>query len=199
LDFTKNLILAKQLKLGDTKAYDFLMESYYKNLCMYAFTLTNDKGKAEDIVQNVFVKIWVNRKNINAHFIIKNYVYKSVYNEFIDQFRKNKPVIYLEKKYLEALDLVVENEYEDLNELIKLVNEEIKNLPPKCRQIFILNKKDGLTHTEISEYLDISIKTVEGHMTRAFKVLADRLTPKVEAVLFLIFDFNKEIRQLNYI
>lgn len=199
MDFTKNLILAKQLKLGDTKAYDFLMESYYKNLCMYAFTLTNDKGKAEDIVQNVFVKIWVNRKNINAHFIIKNYVYKSVYNEFIDQFRKNKPVIYLEKKYLEALDLVVENEYEDLNELIKLVNEEIKNLPPKCRQIFILNKKDGLTHTEISEYLDISIKTVEGHMTRAFKVLADRLTPKVEAVLFLIFDFNKEIRQLNYI
>jgi RNA polymerase sigma-70 factor (ECF subfamily) len=197
LDFTKNITLAKQLSLGNTKAYDFLMDTYYKNLCRYAFTLTHDKGKAEDIVQNVFVKIWVNRKNINSHFIIKNYVYKSVYNQFIDQFRKNKPVIYLEKKYLEALDLVVENDYENLDELTQLVNEEILNLPPKCREIFILNKKDGLTHVEISEYLNISIKTVEGHMTRAFKVLADKLNPKIDAILFLLYDFKKEMSQLK--
>ncbi|MFI1773435.1 RNA polymerase sigma factor [Thalassobellus citreus] len=197
MNFSENLTLAQQLKLGNTKAYDFLMTTYYKNLCIYAFTLTNNKAKAEDVVQNVFVKIWVNRKNINTHFDIKNYVYKSVYNEFVDQFRKNKPVIYLEKKYLEALDLVVENEYENLNELIKLVNEEIKNLPPKCRQIFILNKKDGLTHTEISEHLNISIKTIEGHMTRAFKVLADNLSPKVEAILFLLYDFNNEMQEIK--
>ncbi|WP_308991099.1 RNA polymerase sigma-70 factor [Mariniflexile litorale] len=197
MDFNNNLTLATQLKLGNTKAYDFLMETYYKSLCRYAFTLTHDKGKAEDIVQNVFVKVWMNKKNINSHFIIKNYVYKSVYNQFIDQFRKNKPVIYLEKKYLEALDLVVENDYEDLNELTQLVNKEIMNLPPKCREIFILNKKDGLTHIEISEYLNISIKTVEGHMTRAFKVLADKLNPQIDAILFLLYDFKKEMNQVK--
>lgn len=197
MNFTKNLTLSQQLKLGNNKAYDYLMETYYKSLCGYAFTLTNDKGKAEDIVQNVYVKVWVNRKNINTQYIIKSYLYKSVYNEFIDQFRKNKPVIYLEKKYLEALDLVVENEHENLQDLIKLVNEEIKNLPPKCRQIFILNKKDGLTHTEISEYLNISIKTVEGHITRAFKVLAGKLDSKVEPILFLLFGFKNEMAKLD--
>ncbi len=197
LSFTNNITLARQLKLGNNKAYDFLMETYYKSLCNYAYTLINDKGKAEDIVQNVFVKVWVNRKNINPYYIIKNYLYKSVYNEFIDQYRKSKPVIYLEKKYLEALDLVVENEHENLTDLIKLVNEEIKNLPPKCRQIFILNKKDGLTQTEISEYLNISIKTVEGHITRAFKVLSGKLDSKVDPILFLLFDFKHQVAKLS--
>jgi RNA polymerase sigma-70 factor (ECF subfamily) len=71
--------------------------------------------------------------------------------------------------------LVVEKEQNNLNELIKLVDIEINNLPPKCRCIFLLNKKNGLTHVEISEYLDISLKTVEGHVTRAFKILVNKL------------------------
>ena len=106
-------------------------------------------------------------------------MYKSVYNEFIDQYRKNKPVIYLEKKYFEAIDLVVDIEPEELEGLIKLMNAEIENLPSKCREIFLMNKKEGLTHTEISEYLNISIKTVEGHITRAFKILTEKLGTKM--------------------
>lgn len=192
MDFGKNYFLAKRLISGDTKAYDFLMDSLYQKLCAYAYTLTNDHGKSEDIVQNVFVEIWINRKNINPDFSVKNYLYKSVYNEFIDQYRKNKPVIYLEKKYLEAIDLVHENEYENLDELIKLVNVEIENLPQKCKRIFLLNKKEGLTHIEISEYLGISIKTVEGHMTRAFKILGDKLGAKFKTILFLLFDFRAQ-------
>ena len=172
MDFSKNFFLAQRLKSGDDKAYDFLMSSFYKGLCTYAYTLINDHSRAEDIVQNVFVEIWVNRKNINPNFSIKNYLYKSVYNEFIDQFRKDKPVIYLEKKYLEAIDLAIENKQTNLDELIKLIDKKINDLPPKCKRIFLLSKKDGLTHIEISEYLNISIKTVEGHITRAFKILS---------------------------
>ena len=172
------------------------MDSYYVNLCNYAYSLTNDHGNAEDVVQNVFVAIWINRGSINPDLSIKSYLYKSVYNEFIDQYRKNKPVIYLEKKYLEAIDLVVENELENLDALVKRVNMEINNLPKKCKQVFLLNKKEGLTHIEIAEYLDISIKTVEGHITRAFRILAEKLDTKMEAVFFLLFDFKKEISKL---
>lgn len=197
MSFEKNSFLAHQLKLGNEKAYTFLVESLYKSLCGYAYTLTNDHGKAEDIVQNVFVEIWINKKNINPKFSIKSYLYKSVYNEFIDQYRKNKPVIYLEKKYLEAIDLVVEKEQSNLDELIKLVDKEVNNLPSKCKQIFLLNKKEGLTHVEISEYLNISTKTIEGHMTRAFKILANKLGDQYKTLLFLLFDFKTQLSKLK--
>src|SRR5690606_30661597 len=124
---------------------------------------------------------------------LTNYLYRSVYNGFIDQYRKNKPVIYLEKKYLEAMDLVVQNEQENLDELIKLVHLEIDRLPSKCKQIFLLNKKEGLTHIEISEYLDISLKTVEGHITRAFKILGEKLGEKTKPIFFLLFDFRNQL------
>jgi len=192
MDPQKNQQLAKRLILGDCKAYDFLMDFYYQKLCAYAQSLCHDHAMAQDIVQNVFVTVWTNRKNIKPKLSIKSYLYKSVYNEFINQYRKNKPVIYLEKKYFEAIDLVADIEQEELQELIGLMNAEIDNLPTKCREIFLMNKKEGLTHTEISEYLDISTKTVEGHITRAFKILTEKLGTKVEAVLFLLFNVKKQ-------
>ncbi|MBU2906612.1 RNA polymerase sigma-70 factor [Arenibacter algicola] len=197
MDNKKNLFLAQRLISGDPKAYDLLMEFYYQNLCAYAQSLCQDHALAEDIVQNVFVKMWDKRKKINPDLSIKSYLYKSVYNEFIDQYRKNKPVIYLEKKYYEAIDLVVDIEPEELDNLIKLMNIEIENLPSKCKEIFLMNKKEGLTHTEISEYLNISTKTVEGHITRAFKILTEKLGTKMEAVLFLLFGFNKKKGQTS--
>ncbi|EAR13926.1 RNA polymerase ECF-type sigma factor [Polaribacter irgensii 23-P] len=190
MDFNDNLFLAEQMKLGNAKAYDFLMHSFYQKLCGYAYTLSHDHAAAQDIVQNVFVKVWSNKKNINTSFSIKSYLYKSVYNEFINQYRKNKPVFFLEKKYLESVDLVVENSDENLDQLLQLVDKEIRDLPPKCREIFLLNKKEGLTHIEISEHLNISIKTIEGHMTRAFKILRNKLHSKVKTIFFLLFDFN---------
>lgn len=191
--FEDSVFLAEQLRSGDPKAYDFLMDSMYNKLCAYTYTLIRDHGNAEDIVQNVFVEVWTNRKNINPNLSLTNYLYRSVYNGFIDQYRKNKPVIYLEKKYLEAMDLVVQNEQENLDELIKLVHLEIDRLPSKCKQIFLLNKKEGLTHIEISEYLDISLKTVEGHITRAFKILGEKLGEKTKPIFFLLFDFRNQL------
>ena len=193
--FGDSTFLTQQLRSGNPKAYDFLMDSLYKKLCAYAFTLTKNHANAEDIVQNVFVEVWINRKNLNPDFSITNYLYKSVYNGFIDHYRKLRPVIHLEKKYLEAIDLVVQNEQENLDELMTLVNLEINKLPSKCKEIFLLNKKDGLTHIEISEYLNISVKTVEGHMTRAFKILGEKLGSKIRPILFLMFDFRNQLEQ----
>jgi len=141
-------------------------------------------------VQNVFVEIWVKRENINPELSIKSYLYRSVYNGFIDQYRKNRPVVYLEKKYLEALELVTESDTEYLEERIRFMRKEIEKLPKKCKRIFLLNKKEGLTHIEISEYLGISTKTVEGHITRAFKILSKKLGAEVDSILFLLFDYR---------
>ena len=186
IDFNEDELLALRLKSGDEMAYDSLMNKYYILLCNYAFTFTKHHDNAEDIFQNVMVDLWAKRKKIKPELSLKNYLYKSVYNGFISQYRKQKPVIYLEKKHMDAVDSIMESNQEEIQRLIQLVNYEIERLPNKCREIFLLNKKDGLTHTEISEHLDISTKTVEGHITRAFKILKNRLEDRVGPVLFLL-------------
>ena len=189
-NINKDYFLLEKLKKGDSKAYSFLMDSYYKRLCGYANSLTNDIAKSEDIVQNIFVKIWVNRKKISSDIQIKNYLYKSVYNEFIDQYRKNKSIISLEEKHLNALDIIIENNNIDFEKLMKTVNKEIEKLPKKCKKVFLLNKKDGLTHIEIAEHLEISTKTVEGHITRAFKILNQKLGDNIKSLFIILFDFK---------
>jgi RNA polymerase sigma-70 factor (family 1) len=179
------------LKRGDSKGYQFLVTSYHQKLCVYANSLTNDPHLAEDIVQNVFMSIWKNRNKLKEEFVIKSYLYKSVYNEFINQYRKNKKVLVLDKKYIDALTYFVEEEDEkSLEKLIYIVKKEIDKLPPKCKQTFLLSKEEGLTNLEISQYLNISIKSVEAHITKAFSVLRKSIGNKVNGILFLLFGNN---------
>lgn len=189
MKFNDNTFLAKQLKAGKESAYEFLMDTYYKPLCAYAYSLTNDVYLSEDIVQNVLVKVWNKKEKINPQLSIKSYLYKSVYNEFIDTTRKTKSISILQKKHIEGLVEVVENESNDIEKLIKILNQEIEKLPIKCKRVFLMNKKEGLTYTEISEYLNISTKTVEGHMTRAMKLLNEKLRGNISTfILSLVFD-----------
>ena len=179
------------LKKGDSKGYQFLVTSYHQKLCVYANSLTNDSDLAEDIVQNVFMSIWKNRNKLKDQFAVKSYLYKSVYNEFIDQYRKKKAVLTLEKKHIDALTYIVEEEDEkSLEKLISIVKKEIDKLPPKCKQTFLLSKEEGLTNLEISQYLNISIKSVEAHITKAFSVLRKSIGNKVNGILFLLFGNN---------
>ena len=179
------------LKKGDSKGYQFLVTSYHQKLCVYANSLTNDSDLAEDIVQNVFMSIWKNRNKLKDQFAVKSYLYKSVYNEFIDQYRKKKAVLTLEKKHIDALTYIVEEEDEkSLEKLISIVKKEIDKLPPKCKQTFLLSKEEGLTNLEISQYLNISIKSVEAHITKAFSVLRKSIGNKVIGILFLLFGNN---------
>ena len=186
----KDFVFVEKLKNGDNNAYTLLMNDYYKNLCGYANLFTKDPSKSEDIVQNVFVKIWIYRKKIDPNIPIKKYLYKSVYNAFIDQYRKNKSVISLEDKYLKVIDTIIDDNSLDIEKLMMNVNREIDKLPEKCKRVFILNKKEGLTHDEIAEYLQISTKTVESHITRAFKILNQKLGNKIKSILIIIFDFK---------
>lgn len=186
--FINQISFLKSLKKGESKAYTFLIDTYHHKLCLYAFSLTNDHDLSEDIVQNVFVRIWKIRQKLKDDFNFKSYLYKSVYNEFIDQYRKQKNVLALEKKHIDALSFIVEEEDEkSLERLIKLVKKEIQNLPPKCKETFLLSKYEGLTNIEIADYLNISTKSVEGHITKAFSILRKNLGDKINGLLFLLF------------
>ncbi len=197
ISFINDITLITALKKGDSKAYTFLVNNYHHKLCVYAFSLTNDHDLSEDIVQNVIMRIWKQRQKLKDDFGIKSYLYRSVYNEFIDQYRKQKAVLALEKKYIDALSNILEEEDENsLEKLIKLVKQEIENLPPKCKQVFLMSKQEGLTNIEIAEYLNVSIKSVEAHITKAFSILRKSIGDKMHGILFLIFGMQKKLNKL---
>lgn len=191
-DFEENANLIFHLKKGNEQAYSFLVNCYNHRLCVYANSLINDKSLAEDIVQNVFIKTWEKRKFLIADFSIQSFLYKSVYNEYINQYRKNRSVTLLEKKYIEALDTIVEEDYSVLERLYLMVQKEVQNLPPKCKNIFLLSKQEGLSNIEISEHLNVSLKTVEYHITKAFCLIRERVDSKISktTVFFLLFNKN---------
>lgn len=132
---------------------------------------------AEDIVQEVFVSLWQKREQIKLTTSIKNYLFQSTRNKAIEIIRRNK----LESEYVSEELNKNENSYEievEANNymLKEKLNRSIRQLPPKCREIFVLSKMNGLTYGEIAEELNLSVKTVENQIGRGLKLLRGMLT-----------------------
>lgn len=193
-DYNDNSVLIEALRNGDEKAYAYLIDTYHHKLCVYANSLVKNIYSAEDIVQNVFIKVWEQRTRLKSDHTLKSFLYKLVYNEFIDLYRKNQSLFSLEKSYYDALNSIVfEDDSESFQRVLNVVNKEIQNLPPKCKEVFILSKKEGLTNIEIAEHLEVSVKTVEAQITKAFSILRTSLDEKVKNVLFLLFGKKKNL------
>jgi len=192
-------VLIKDLINGEEKSFIYLIDHYNQRLYGYAMTLTNNPAMSQDIIQNVFLRTWEKRKKIAINTSLQNYLFKSVHNEFVNQYKKNRSTIILEQKYFDALEKSA-NSYDDISfgKAIEKIMEEVQNLPPKCREVFVLSRKEGLTNIEISNYLDVSVKTVEAHVTKAFSILRKKLGDKIETILFLAFGLHSSERKVKY-
>ena len=172
----KNCQLVAALKQGDESAFTALFTSYSRLLFAYALSLSRDHAMAQDILQNVYLKIWKFRSNLNPKLSIRSFLFKAVYNEFINQYKQKKTISILEQKYMDALNkMYAQSEDVIQKQQIEFINSEIEKLPSKCKLIFKMSKKEGLSNQEISKYLGVSIKTVEGHITNAFRRLKAKL------------------------
>ncbi|MCM4167103.1 RNA polymerase sigma factor FliA [Arenibacter antarcticus] len=193
MEVYNNEELTEQLIHGNEKAYMILLDTYHRRLYAYALTLSGNPDAAKDIVQNVFLNTWRFRKTLNPNLSIQSFLFKSVYNAFVNHYQQQKATMVLQNRYVEALKVVVEESHEnDLERMIKVMNTEIDNLPPKCREIFILSKKEGLTNREISEHLNITIKAVEAQVTKAFGILRLKLGEKYKMILYAFMGLTSE-------
>ncbi len=157
---------------------------YYKVLFVYALSLTKDKAHAEDVIQNVFLKTWEFRARLNPDYSIKSFLYKTTYNEFINQYHKKRKVSILERAYLEALDEVVDDSNAELlQRKIQFITEGITKLPCKCKKTFLLSKKEGLTNIEISLYLNVSVRTVEWQLNKAYNLLRENVGSRLKKLV----------------
>ncbi|MFS4456148.1 RNA polymerase sigma factor [Maribacter sp. 2304DJ31-5] len=199
MDFSNDRILKDEFQKGNHEALVFLMDTYHQALCVYVHSLSNDYELAQDIVQNVFIKLWEDKHRIQSIKSIKSFLYKTVYNRFLNQWRKDKRMLAIEEKHLEAINMIVGNEYQDLlQRQIKLVKIEIQKLPPKCKETFLLSKQEGLTNIEIANFMNVSIRTVESQMNKAFRILREKLKDKVKPILFLLLGLDSNNKNFNY-
>jgi len=166
------IFLVNSLKKGDQKVFKKIYSDYFEDLCVYLLNYTQNKELIEDIVQDTFIKIWVNRKKLNVKTSFKSYLYKSVFNNFIDNYRlKKKRDQFLENYYQEALIKAIEMDPEQKERRLKKLEECLQLLPDKCKKVFVSSKFTGMRHKEIALFFDISIKTVEGHISKAYSLL----------------------------
>nr|WP_262921419.1 RNA polymerase sigma-70 factor [Maribellus maritimus] len=181
--------LFKKLTSGNKKAFDQLFLRYYKNMCRFSLTFVHDTNDSEELVQKLFVRLWENRKKLEAPEDIKAFLFKSVYYESMKLIREKNT----RKKYISEYFLnfkLIQEEPEDYSTIMPYLNKAIQKLPERCKQIFILNKLEGLTQKEIAEYLGISIKTVENQVAIAISKLREEVKPFLHLIpatlLFII-------------
>lgn len=179
----------EKLKHGDEAAYSYLLKKYHRKLYAYVITLSHNHAVAEDVIQNVFLKLWEYRSKLDSNYSLQSFLYKSCFNEFVNLSKKNRKLTYFDKVYLETVEHVIAtNPPANLEAQKELVFKGVTLLPEKCAEIFMLSKKEGLTNAEIAEYLNISCKTVEGHLTKAFTILRENLGAKIVSILFLLMN-----------
>ena len=191
LDFLNNSEFIEGLVNGSHSNFETLIDYYHKPLSLYAYSLSKDLDLSKDVVQNVFFKFWVKRKDLEHIKSLKNYLFKSVYNEFSNQMRHRKKISVLEQKHFEILNQIILNQDEDLSKSkIDLVCQEINKLPQKCKETLLLSKMEGLTNQEISNYMNVSKRTVENQISKAFRIIRQKLRKKMLLFLISIFRFG---------
>ncbi|MEN7546941.1 RNA polymerase sigma-70 factor [Rapidithrix thailandica] len=169
--------LANDLKKGNQEALGCLFELLHKEVFTFVLPYTRNATVAEEIVQEVFIKLWDKRHQLKPEHSLKNFLFKMARNHTLDHLRKTKfEVEYKnELKHTKATaHSQTENEliYRDLQ---AFAEKAISQLPPKRKQIFELSRKQHMSYTEISEYLGISKNVVENQMVKALKTLRESL------------------------
>lgn len=172
----ENTELFNRIKSDDKKAFDELFLLYYKSLCRFALTFVGNPDDSEEVVQKFFVRLWENRRKLEIPENTKAFLFKSVYFESMKLRRKNKAHEKYASEYFSQFRLD-QNEAEDYSPILPYLHKAIEKLPGKCRQIFILNKLEGLTQKEIADYLGVSVKTVENQVAIAVSKLREELRP----------------------
>ena len=150
--------------------FDILFKRYYRQLCLYAaHYLKGDIAASEDIVQDCFVKLWQQeaKRDITDK---RAFLYSTVRNACTDTLRRQHPeMTNIDPSDLE--EIISDEEAIDRSEQEAKVWETIDALPDRCREVFLMAKRDGMTYNEIAEALNISVKTVEHQISKALKKL----------------------------
>ncbi len=185
--------LFDQIKSGDQKALELLFSIYFPRLNDFARNVAKDDVISQDIVQEVFVKVWEKKAEIE-NVNLEAYLFRLVRNRCIDYIKHLKVVnnrmqeIQISSKYEELyrIDFIGNEPYVLIEqELKQKIEKTIQSLPDRCREVFILSRLNGLKNKEIAEKLNINIKNVERHLSRAMQSFRENLSEELPIALII--------------
>lgn len=157
---------------GDQLAFKELFTLFFERLLSYASAITKDQQVSQEHVEDVFVRLWVNRSMLRSVNNLSFYLYTSVKNASINYLNRNKQARFSLKATMNEEEYRTEYSPENIfveKELFRSLDCAIESLPPKCRLVFRLVKEERMSYKQIAALLDISLKTIENHMNVAIK------------------------------
>jgi len=178
---------SKEDAVADKIDFETLFKVHYSKLCAYANLFLNDPDASEDVVQEVFFKVWKNRSELVINSTIKSYLFRAVRNgcmNVIDHITVREAYKLVNEEDIKSseevpIDMAI------VSELEQRIRESIDHLPTERRKIFILSRFDGLKYKEIADQLNISVKTVENQMYQALRFLRENLVDYLPLILLL--------------
>ena len=179
--------LILKLKNHDDRAMINLYKNYSKGLYLSAFKILRDKEVCEDIVQELFIRIWNSRDNLNITSSIQNYLSASVRYEVYRKLRHLKKYETITSDMIDIVSDMSSSDIIEFKELQGQISYAIDKLPEKCREVYNLSRNELLSHKEISDRLSISTNTVRNHLARALQQLRVGLTHLLFILLSLLF------------
>lgn len=171
----KELVL--QLKLGSEKAFNLLFHQYERRLFAFSFKMLLSSEDAEEVVQEVFFKIWKNKRFLNEEMCFRAYIFTVARNHVYNLLSKRvSETAY--KKYSAGLSVDPTSSTEeayDFQELKEVVLQKLDKMPEKRRKVFMMSRFDGLSNKDIASQLNLSLRTVESHIHKALKLIKQQL------------------------
>jgi RNA polymerase sigma-70 factor, ECF subfamily len=173
----KNNELNTTVSISSLDNFEALFKQYYAPLVVYAYKYVPEMDAAREIVQDFFVKLYEKRSTLTIDTSIKSYLYRSVYNSCMNYINQRS----IQDKHIKNIDMERNDEENLENEInsIELQNRIftlIEALPPKCRRIFKMNRLEGMKNEEIATSLHLSKRTVETQISKALKILRNKLS-----------------------
>lgn len=183
-------ILIQSLKKGSTKAFDRIYKIYSKRLYLYSLQFTKSQEESEEIVHDVFVKLWTNREKIRQEETLRSLLFIMTKNYLINAFRSkvNQPVY---EEYINYKDKLAVNDTEDnllYEEFHKKFVEAMKSLPVTQQKVITLSKIKQLSNKEIAQQLSLSEQTVKNQLSVGLKALIQKLG--IVYFIYMLFFIN---------
>lgn len=153
--------------------FEVFFRGHYQALCSYAFSFLKDEESSEDVVQDVFIKVWEQRKDLIGTDQLKFYLFTAVRNNCFTHLKKNKKyfLVELSEEDVPNETLIRLSEVDRNKDPKELIAKAMDQLPPKCREVFMLSRLSHQTYQQIADSLGLSVKTVENQMGKAIRIL----------------------------